>query len=311
MLSLSDVGGATTLAVVQGGLVAAPRAGALNGLRRLRSPAWAVTLPGAILLGTFGPLAAPPLALALVVLGAVATLPLAAVAVLAVVRGPRFAPVALCLAATVGGVLAGGSGARLSATVLTALGCATLGVALARVIPTRFMLAGVVCVAALDIVLLACGTGQTAAAMIVAAAAHVHGGAFDHAQVGQVTLDYPDLVLAAVLGGSLAGRPGQRRAAALVAGFSACCFALAPPGSIFPATVPIALTVLVLRIVGLSRPRRTDALGTAAAATRDELPPQPGHRRHDSFGPSIELRHKRINRPAPQRSPQPEPAVGS
>jgi hypothetical protein len=279
VLSLSDFGGATALAVVQGGLVAAPRAGALDRLHRLRSPVWAVTLPGALLLGTFGPLAAPPLAVALVVLGAVATLPLAAVAVLAVVRGPRFAPVALGLAVGVGGVLAGGSGAQLSATVLTALGCATLGVALARVIPTRFMLAGVVCVAALDIVLLACGTGQTAAATIVAAATHVHAGAFDHAQVERVTLDYPDLVLAAVLGGSLAGRRGQWRAAALVAGFSACCFALAPPGSIFPATVPIALTVLVLRMVGLSRRRRAGERAGTAAATDHGLATQRAARR--------------------------------
>jgi hypothetical protein len=263
-VSLSVLGGATALAVLQGGLVAAPRAGALDRLYRLRSPAWAGLLPGAILLGTFGPLAAPPLAVALVVLAAVATLPLAAVAVLAVVRGPRFAPVVLGLAATVVGLLAGGSAARLSATLLTALGCATVGVALARVIPARFMFAAVVCVAAIDIALLVCGTGQTAAAAIVSAAAHIHGGAFDHAQVGRVTLDYPDLVLAAVLGGFLAGRPGQRRAAVLVAGFSACCFALEPGGSIFPATAPIALTLLVLRTFGPSQARKPRADATPA-----------------------------------------------
>src|SRR5262249_4630930 len=140
LVSLSGLGGATALAVIQGTLVAAPRAGALDRLHRLRSPAWAVTLPGAILLGTFGPLAAPSLAVALVVLAAVATLPLAVVAVLAVVRGPRFVPILLGVAATGVGLLVGGVGARVSATVFTALGSATLGVALARVTPARFML---------------------------------------------------------------------------------------------------------------------------------------------------------------------------
>ena len=77
-MSLSSFLAIIVLATIEGGLVALPRADALAQLHRLRSPAWAALLPGSILIGTFGPLAAPSMARALVVLAAVATPALAA-----------------------------------------------------------------------------------------------------------------------------------------------------------------------------------------------------------------------------------------
>ena len=198
------------------------------------------------MIGTFAPLGAQTFALGLVVLAALATPPLAAVAVLAVVRGPRAAVATLALTATVLTTLAGGWAGELSATFLTALGALTVGAALARLIPSPWVLAGVVGMGVVDVALLAAGVGQPAAALIAQAAGHVPGPLLDRAQIGPISLDYPDLVLAAVLGGFLAGQRGQRRAAALVSLFAAISLVLAPPNTMWPATVPAAITLILL-----------------------------------------------------------------
>jgi hypothetical protein len=61
------------LATLKGALVALPRADALERLKTLRSPAWAVLLPGSILAGTFVPLALPSIAPGLVLLARLLT----------------------------------------------------------------------------------------------------------------------------------------------------------------------------------------------------------------------------------------------
>jgi hypothetical protein len=255
-MTISGAGAMSGVALLQGGLVALPRGNALESLRRLRSPAWAGVLPGCIVVGTFAPLSANSFALGLVVLAALATPLLAAVAVLAVVRGPRAALAALALAAVGLTTLAGGWSGELSATFLTALGALTVGAALARLIPSRWVVVGVVCMTAVDVALLAAGVGQPAAAVISRAAGHVPGSLLDHAQIGPISVDYPDLVLASVLGGFLAGQRWQWRAAALVSLFAAISLVLAPANTLWPATVPVAITLVVLRTVG--RPRAPD-----------------------------------------------------
>jgi hypothetical protein len=152
---------------------------------------------------------------------------------------------------------------QLSATFLTGLGAITLGAALARLIPARWVIASVICMCALDVVLLAVGVGQPASAAITDAAAKLHAPLFDHAQIGPIALDYPDLVLAAVLGGFLAGKPGQRRAAVLVSLLAAACLILAPANTVWPATAPVAMTLLALRTLGL--PRHTEVSSPLAS----------------------------------------------
>ncbi len=235
-----------------------PRGNALPSLRRLRSPAWAAVLPGAIVVGTFGPLGLHAFAQGMILLAGLVTPPLAAVALLRVVRGPRAALVALGLAAGLLATFAGGLSGRLSAAILTALGALAVGAALARLIPGRWVLAGFTCMCAVDVGLLAAGVGQPAAAVLARAASHVPGPLFAHAQVGRVVLDYPDLVLPAALGGFVAGQRGQRTAAALVTLLAAACLILAPPHSVWPATVPVAMTLIALRLAGL--PRRLEDL---------------------------------------------------
>jgi hypothetical protein len=247
-------------ALLQGALVALPRGNALASLRRLRSPAWAAVLPGSIVAGTFAPLGGHSVALGMIGLAVLATPPLAVVAVLAVVRGPRAAVVSVALAAAILAVFAGGLSRELSETCLTALGALALGAALARLIPSRWALAGFICMCAFDVAFLAAGVGQPAADAVARAAAGVPGPMFDRAQLGPVSLDYPDLVLAAVLGGFLAGQRGQRCAATLVTVLAAICFVLVPSDVMCPATVPAAMTLIALRAIGLPRRPEIEAL---------------------------------------------------
>jgi hypothetical protein len=188
------------------------------------------------------------------------------VAVLAVVRGPRVALVGLAIAAGLVAAFAGGPSGELCSTILTALGALAVGAALARLIPCGWVVVGFTCMCAVDVGLLAAGIGQPAAVDIAQAAGHVPGALFDHAQLGRVSLDYPDLVLSAVLGGFVAGQRGQRCAAALVTVFAAVSLAFAPAHAVWPATVPVAMTLIALRTLGLPRQPEVEALGAGAAA---------------------------------------------
>jgi hypothetical protein len=252
-MSVTEVGAALGPALLQGALVALPRRNALGSLRRLRSPAWAAALPGGIVVGTFGPLGGHSFALCLILLAALANPPVAAVAVLGVIRGPRAALVALALVTGLVAAFASGVSGQLSSTILTALGALAVGAALARLIPAPWVIAGFVCMCAVDVALLAAGVGQSAGVIIGHVGGGVPGSVFDHAQIGRVVLDYPDLVLAAALGGFVAGQRGQLCAAVLVTGLAALCLVLAPPHAVWPATVPVAMTLIALRSVGLAR----------------------------------------------------------
>jgi hypothetical protein len=240
--------GALALAMLQAALVALPRGGAFAVLGRLRSPAWAALLPGAIVFGTFAPLWHKGFASALV-LGAAITTPLmAVVTVVAVARARRALVIGLATALAVVAAVAPTTAPRLLLSVVTALGSLSVGVALTRLIPPRWLLIGVVVMAAVDAVFLLEGVGVSAAGSMASASAHFHGPQFTQASVGPTTVDYPDLVLASVLGGTVAGSGWQRRAAltlALLAGSTGLLLAVVP---MVPETVPIAMTFGVLAV---------------------------------------------------------------
>jgi hypothetical protein len=234
------------MATLEGALVALPRADALEPLRTLRSPAWAALLPGSILAGTFLPLAMPSMALGLVLTAGVVT-PLLATVALEVVRGPRMAILGLAFALAVSAAMISGWEGQISASVLTALGCLAVGVALARLIPSKWFVLGVIGMCLADAALLASGVGRSAAELMASATANVHGPVFSQVDIGRITTDYPDLVLAAVLGGFLAGRHKQLLAALLVTAFGvAYGLFLLPIANLLPATVPIGLALIVL-----------------------------------------------------------------
>src|SRR3954454_7840875 len=238
MVNVSNAAEYVALATIQGAIVALPHPAALERLGRLRSPAWALVAPGSILVGTFGILALPLVARGLAVLAQMATPVLAAIAVLAVVHGRQrrllLVPVAL------GAIAAGGWGwaGEVAASLLTALGCLTLGAALVRLTPARWLYVGVLGMAAVDVLLLAVGVGQPADALLRDALGNTIQPTLAHAELGQFSLDYPDLVLAAVLGAIVAERAVQRRAAVLVAISAVAYGALFTFADVLPATGP-------------------------------------------------------------------------
>ncbi|MGB9183833.1 MAG: hypothetical protein WCB67_07185 [Solirubrobacteraceae bacterium] len=270
-MSAARVIGVLALAILEGSLVALPRPDALARFSRLRSPAWAAILPGSILVGTFAPLWHPSLAFALVLLATLATPLLAILAAVGVARGRRALLLIAALALLAGAAIDHGLVGRLSSTIVTALGCLCVGVALTRLIPRRWLLMGVTLMCLVDVLLLAAGLGQPAAALMAHAAARVHGLPFGSASVGSVRVDYPDLVLAAVLGGFVAGHAWQRGAALTLTALAAAFGMLLAVVDPIPATVPITLTFVLLTSWARIRPR-------VAASRRETFPAGPGSR---------------------------------
>ena len=265
-LSLHSALSGAPASVLEGALVLLPRARPFPGLARLRGPAWAALLPVSIVVGTFGLLIAPGLASPTVLAAAITTPLLAVIAVLLVVRARLLV---LPLAAVSGGlaVLATGQGGHVGTGVVTALACLTVGAALQRLIPGRWLLVGVVAMSVVDIALLLAGPGYHETAVLAAAQTNFHGPRFTGARIGGTTIGYPDLFLAALLGASLAGERAQFWAAGLLTVFAVAYDSMLSPGLLLPATVPIALTLVVIGIVrSHSRRRRAGAAHQATIA---------------------------------------------
>ncbi|MGH2930123.1 MAG: hypothetical protein ACRDL8_18110, partial [Solirubrobacteraceae bacterium] len=131
----------------------------------------------------------------------------------------------------------------LGTSLVTALACVTVGAALARLIPRRWLLVGVLAMAAADAALLATGFGYHQTALLAAASNSFHGPQFTGARVGGTTIGYPDLFLAALVGACLAGRRDQGRAAALVTALAIAGDSMLSRGVMLPATVPIAIAL--------------------------------------------------------------------
>jgi hypothetical protein len=130
--------------------------------------------------------------------------------------------------------------------------------------------------AAVDAALLALGPGHSAVGAMADAQGHFHGPTFDGATIGPVSIDYPDLVLAAILGGTAADdQARQRRAAVLLTALAGCYGLLLPVVHMLPATVPIALTYFVL-YRGRSAGRACGLLQRAEAALMRRLGAQHG-----------------------------------
>jgi hypothetical protein len=255
-LSLHSALSGVPASALEGALVLLPRARPFPRLARLRAPAWAALLPVSIIIGTFGLLIAPGLASSTMMAAAITTPLLAAVAVLLVVRARSLV---LPLAALAGGlaVCAGGMGGHIGTGVVTALACVTVGAALQRLIPGRWLLMGVAAMSVVDIALLLAGPGYHETAVLAAAQTNFHGPRFTGAHLGGTTIGYPDLFLAALLGAFLAGERAQLWGAALLTGLAIAYDSMLTPGLLLPATVPIALTLVLLWVVGRRwRPRR-------------------------------------------------------
>jgi hypothetical protein len=248
MLSPGEIVPYCILASLQGAMVVLPRPALSAAWSRLRSPGWAFLLPGALLVGIFGVLDVPHGATWLAALAGVATPVLVGLAVVGVVRGPRVAWLAALPLLGAGAAALHSWPAQLAATLLMALGCLTVGATLVRLTPLAWLAAGITAMCIVDVTLLATGIGQPAAAQLDAALSDSGLPEFHRAQLGSMNRDYPDLVLAAVLGTVLAGRSHQLTGGVLVAVLGALNGVFFLFADMLPATVPtgVAAAIVVL-----------------------------------------------------------------
>ena len=169
----------------------------------------------------------------------------------------------LAFALAVIAALISGWAGQISATALTALGCLAVGTALARLIPRRWFVLGVIGMCLADVALLASGIG-TSAAMLMASAtarrarARVQPGRHRPASRPTTRTSCSRRCSA---GSSPAGTGScSRRVLVTVIG-AAYGLLLLPIDHLLPATVPIGLALLLLE-----GPRRATARRAASRA---------------------------------------------
>jgi hypothetical protein len=246
------------LSLVAATLVAVPAPHEVPALARFRSGWWAA-IPALSVLGViFGERALAGLADGLTYLALIAVPPLAALALGWAMRASRpwFALAAVVLFAVAWADRQGllGEGAGL---LLEALSCVTLGVLLVAVSPRALLKVGIVAMAVVDTWLVVSDLLAAPNAAVNAAAPIAHLPQLQRVVFGSATMGYGDLFAAALLGALLAAAPRLALRGAAIAGVIALLMDL-----LFlvvdelPATVPIAVTLLILEASALGARRR-------------------------------------------------------
>jgi hypothetical protein len=265
----SDVG----LLALQAGVVAAPRpTPEVPWLRRLRGRGWALVPLGSIVVVVFAIRYVSDTATGLTYLALVAVPPLAAVALGWAMRGSR--PIfavgvlpAFILAWVSSKTLVG----EAAGALLSALSCVTLGVLLAAVTPSSWLKLGIVAMAGADTWLVVSDLLQAPNATLVAAQPAAGLPRLQSEIFGSVSMGYGDLFVAGLLGAVLAVDSAKQRTAALLTLLFAAAFDLLfLVVSELPATVPVALALIVLEAWGrisAARRRSTPAAVTPRRAT--------------------------------------------
>jgi hypothetical protein len=250
----SDAG----LLALQAGVVAAPRAvPRLPWVGRLRGPAWALVPVGSIVVVVFAIRFVSDTATGLTYLALVAVPPLAAIALAWAVhsRPPvsrQRVAVSVAITAALFAIawiwhtsLAGGA----AAAILSALSCVTLGVLLAAVAPPGWLKLGIIAMAVADTWLVASDLLQSPNATLVAAHPAAGLPQLQSELFGTVSMGYGDLFVAALLGAVLASnRRRQLSAAVLTFALAAVFDLLFLTVSELPATVPVAVALIVLEL---------------------------------------------------------------
>ncbi len=291
------------LSLAQGAIVAlarVPRAieDRPSSVERLRDRRWAL-IPPLSVIGFVVVVGAAERASAqgLTYLALVAVPLLAALALGWLTPGARplralLVPVLFALAWALPGELLG-QGAALA---LSALSCVALGVLLASVTPARWLGAGIVAMALADAALVISDLLQKPNSALNAAHPVAGLPRLQDATFGSAVIGYGDLFVAGTLGALLAvslGRSTQMRAAVLAGAFALAFDLLFFFVDELPATVPVALTLIVVtawrRRSAPSEPARAPAASAArrsapapaapaGSATAQPLPASPGRR---------------------------------
>ena len=250
------------LTLVQALIVLLPRPRRLPALERLRSGVWA-SAPALSIVAFVLVVDAVPAAADFLTYLALAAVPLlAAIALGAGVRGSRawLAPAAAVLFA-LAWANRGGLAGEGAAVALEALSCVTLAILLVAVTPVRLVKLGIVATAAVDTWFVASNHLQGPNGALNGVVPPAHLPQLQSAPFGTAVIGYEDLFVAALLGALLAARPVLAWRGAVLAGVIGLAFDLL---FLFarelPATVPIALTLLVLEAWPLARVRRPAAV---------------------------------------------------
>lgn len=262
------------LSLAQGAVVALPRALPLPALASLGGRRWAVIPPLSVIAFVAVARAAEQASAQGLTYLALCAVPLLAAAALAWLtpgarpaRALAVAPLFALAWADHGGLA--GEGAAL---LLSALSCVALGVLLASVTPPRWLAGGILAMAAADTALVVSDLLQRPNNALNAAHPAAGLPTLQSAAFGSAVMGYGDLFIAAALGALLAataGRSLQLRAARLTAllalGFDLLFFGV----SELPATVPAALTLVLL---GLVRRRGSLRRGSARGPAQGDPP---------------------------------------
>src|SRR5271170_74372 len=277
------------LSLAQGAVVGAPRPLTAPWLARLSGRRWAVIPPASVIAFVFVTRAAERAsAEGLTYLALVAVPLLAALALGWLSHGARPARALLVLPLfALAWADHGGLAGEGAAFVLSALSCVALGVLLAAVTPPRWLAAGIVAMAAADTALVVSDLLQRPNNALNAAHPVVGLPQLQSAVFGSAVMGYGDLFVAGALGALLAvtvARPPQLRAATLAALLALAFDLLFFFVDELPATVPVALTLLILlarRRLPLSRTAVLSGSGSPGGADRApaELAPAQAGRR--------------------------------
>jgi hypothetical protein len=241
---------------VQAGVVASPRhfspepGSALQRLLdRFHGRGWAL-IPVASIVGViFAIRYVSDTATGLTYLALVAVPILAAVALGWAARGAR--PIEALLAVglfVLAWADAGALPGEAAATILSGLSCVTLGVLLAAVTPPTWLKLGIIAMSAADVWLVASDLLQQPNSTLVAAAPAGGLPQLQSETFGSVNLGYGDLFVAGLLGAIYARRShtAQLTAAALTFGIAVLFDLLFLVVNELPATVPVALALIVI-----------------------------------------------------------------
>ncbi len=239
-------------------MVGLPRAWKPGWLGRLHSRLWGLVPPlSVIAFVAVGRVAEQASAQALTYLALIAVPLLAALALGWLMRGAR-PPLALLVAPLFALAWAdrGGLAGEGSAVALTALSCVALGALIAGVTPARWLALGIVAMACADASLVISDLLQQPNNALNAA--HPVGGLpqLQAELFGSAVMGYGDLFVAGVLGGLLAAvgdRARQLRGALLAVLLAVAFDLLFFAVDELPATVPVALALVILVWVGRRR----------------------------------------------------------
>ena len=258
-----DISSCTALAVAQGLTVVLPRRPRRAALRIPHT--WAAILPPAAFLATVTGLAMhPSLALAVVAVACVSVPALGALAIAAFARGGRPTRALLVLPLLVLAALHVGVAGELAVLMLVMLSCVALGSLLAASAGVRELVVAAVLVALLDLVLLHAGGIRIAtAALLDARLGHMPD--FAQPVLGRMSIGYGDFFVAALSGAIAAREPSRQTLVALATtAFALAQYALSSDGDLLPATVPVAVAMLLAALAGRLRRRHTAAAADPA-----------------------------------------------